>query len=616
MAHQSANAEIGPLVNALGDSDQTVREAAAAALDALGEGTLGHALVGATRGDPEAARTLEKLARQGDLRAVPVLINRLHDAQPIVRRSVAAALGRLGDDRAVPALVGLLSDEDDRVREAAGGALERLGEGALAKCVLGVLKGDTQAQQELIQLAEAGDTRVLQPLLARLRDGDHHVRTAICAALGTLGDLQALPHLIERLRDEDWHVRHAAVAALGKLASEEAVPALINALSDEDAAVRHASVDALAAIGGATATESLRQLLNDTTSHVRKAAVSAIGKMRVAESASDLVELLADSDSEVRQAANDALLALGEAATRPLLARLRDANRAVRQSVCLVLGSLGDQTAVEPLIERLSDPDNGVRQAASVALVRLGESRLGSVFQGVLHGDTSALDELSRLAREGDRRLTPALIGRLSDSDSRTVRYAVDAVARTGDPRAGDALLPILGGLDDSLRRAAVLALAAIYEDATPLAPSLLCGACFTRFATKSGSSPQFGTVRLYACRACGRAAKALFDARPCVGVLDTEMPDDYVHRGGTLRVNLLRLGKVCDFDSLEIGACSSTQVKTLCQWVDSDQDSFRVPRYRTLPVTVRPQAVLSESDIAALGDRFGPVKNEPPTSG
>jgi HEAT repeat protein len=93
-----AKPAIAPLIAALGDSDEVVREAAAAALSAFGK------------------------------EAVSPLADALKHKEAAVRRGAADALGDIGSTAktAVPALRDALQDKDAEVRKAVAEALTRI----------------------------------------------------------------------------------------------------------------------------------------------------------------------------------------------------------------------------------------------------------------------------------------------------------------------------------------------------------------------------------------------------------------------------------------------------------------------------------------------------------
>ena len=93
-----AKPAIGPLIAALGDSDEVVRDAAATALSAFGKDAVGP------------------------------LTNSLKHKEAAVRRGAADALGGIGPTAraAIPALRDALPDKDEDVRKAVADALKRI----------------------------------------------------------------------------------------------------------------------------------------------------------------------------------------------------------------------------------------------------------------------------------------------------------------------------------------------------------------------------------------------------------------------------------------------------------------------------------------------------------
>ncbi len=147
----------------------------------------------------------------------------LASARPDVRLSAVADLVRhaRGDDevrtRAVPLLVERLHDPNARVRAAVAVGL-----------------GDLRVKESVTALIVA------------VEDEDGHVRQMALNALGEIGDARALPRLRWALKDSRPEVRYQSVIAFGRVAdgaeeieSSEVDDALFDASNDEDDAVRH-----------------------------------------------------------------------------------------------------------------------------------------------------------------------------------------------------------------------------------------------------------------------------------------------------------------------------------------------------------------------------------------
>jgi hypothetical protein len=123
------------LIQAVGDEEVWMREAAAEALGEVGpeEGVV-PALAQAVRGGSEAAaRALKEIGPQA-AEATPALVEVLEQNRSLTMRRLAAqALGAIGPGavEGVPALVEALGDESATLREDAAEALGRIGPGAM-----------------------------------------------------------------------------------------------------------------------------------------------------------------------------------------------------------------------------------------------------------------------------------------------------------------------------------------------------------------------------------------------------------------------------------------------------------------------------------------------------
>jgi HEAT repeat protein len=282
--------------------------------------------------DSEAFAQLVEMTEQ----TPDILISLLKHEDSDVRRIAAKALGTAKGAQAVEPLIARLSDGNWDVRRAAAESLHELAwqpQTEEQRVAYSIAK---QSWNELVQIGAPA----VEPLIARLGDAAWDVRRAAAEALGRLGDARAVEPLIARLGDDNWNVRRAAAEALVKIGAP-AVEPLIARLSDADGSVRRAAAEALVKIG--------------------------------APAVEPLIVRLGDADGSVRRAAAEALGQLGDArAVEPLIVRLGDADGSVRRAAAEALGRLGDARAVEPLIKRLGDADGSVRRAAAEALVKIG----------------------------------------------------------------------------------------------------------------------------------------------------------------------------------------------------------------------------------------------------
>jgi HEAT repeat protein len=179
------------------------------------------------------------------------------DGRPamIVRRTAAQVLGALKAEAATDALIAASGDDNETVR--------------------------CEVVRALGEVARHGDSRLLQPLTAALRDREHDVRGAAAEALGRLGDPRAASALEFALREpvpaghldeaaaaaRGWSVRCRIVEALGQVGGEDAARVLVRTLGVKDLRIR--ALEALETCGNASAIGPLLELLSQWTAESR-----------------------------------------------------------------------------------------------------------------------------------------------------------------------------------------------------------------------------------------------------------------------------------------------------------------------------------------------------------
>jgi hypothetical protein len=147
-------------------------------------------------------------------------------SDPLEVDSTAAALidwahRKHTDPTVVPRLAAWLRDSDACVRRIAGSFLARVDHPS-AEAVLLAALGEANADTRLSAVIGLGlsekSSRVIEPLLRRLRDDSPLVRRSAAWALGEHEATEAMSPLIELLgRDPDPRVRQAAARALGEI---------------------------------------------------------------------------------------------------------------------------------------------------------------------------------------------------------------------------------------------------------------------------------------------------------------------------------------------------------------------------------------------------------------
>lgn len=287
------------------------------------------------------------------------------------------------------------------------------------------------------------------------------------------------PDLVELTKDPDVLVREAAARALGKIGPDPktAVPALARILKEDEAVPRRAAAEALGGMmrelsrsekkyGIQTRRESLREEVITAGLAVLPVAGRAFGRTRT------------DPDPEVRRLSVEAiqqtavaLRELIEPAARELtVERPLPGEKAVPRPAPVAPRDL------EPLLKGLWKQTPALTAATRdpVAVVRLAASRTLEEMADVKQKSQKVHEGMPPPApepREGDKGIRPA--GGILKEDEAQPR-------REDDPfqdevkQAVDALAAQLNDPDTRVRLAALDALEALGEAATPAAPALL----------------------------------------------------------------------------------------------------------------------------------------------
>lgn len=325
-------------------------------------------------------------------------------------------------------------------------------------------------------LGEVGDATSLPALRAGLRDVDWDVVHACATSLGTLGDRAAVPAMIDALRRSPWsETRRALAPALASLGSAAGVLPLMGDLMADDVLRRELTFEVLFGIvdqhcGYEAAAPSAERLL----------AVARLQSWWAQHGGDNAVHAPLQVDASTRQATWKLVEKLGggsdtvpagddDAIVRELLAYRDEAVPALvegltypsgfaqkRARICELLGRIGSKSATPYLAAALRDPVPAVADWACWALELCGdgdtpfqlrnyENRIPALV-GSDRGaepDAPADPLLARAARVrlmlGDDTARPELVGLLLSPNLDARRLAIGALRdHTGDDRGFD----------------------------------------------------------------------------------------------------------------------------------------------------------------------------------
>src|SRR5687767_1951036 len=289
---------------------------------------------------------------------VPPLVALLADPNPNLRMHAALALGQLQDPAAQPALIAALDDPDANVRFHAIEAIGRApGPEAVEPLSRIAASGDFfLAFPAVDALSRADDARVGPSLLSLL--SNDLLRPAVVDAFATLGDEDCVPALPALLNTGDGDAGPIAAA----LAS-------IRRRYDDTYAAGNQIVSLTRAAIGADGIVRLTAAVRARETPLGPL-VAVLGWM--GPSGADMVVSLI-GEPEVQAETTEAVLSMGRHAVAPLIAIVRDGERAARIAAVELLGRLGDREAVSVLTGLLKSPDAELVAATAGALATLGD---------------------------------------------------------------------------------------------------------------------------------------------------------------------------------------------------------------------------------------------------
>ena len=235
------------------------------------------------------------------------------------------------------------------------------------------------------------------------------------------------------LTDDDAQVRRLAIEGLWEDERVNLVPLLCGLLThDPSDDVRSTAATALGrfvllGVLGDIAEEPARQAEDALHLAWERSGEPVSVRRRVLESlaptdTADLHVLIGDayySDNELMR--QSAIFAMGRSANprwnKIVLAELNSREPAIRFEAAEAAGEMAIRAAVQPLIQRLDDPDKDVREAATLALGKIGGPAARRALQALAAGDDERLAEAAAEALEELLFNSTHLDDALDDSD-------------------------------------------------------------------------------------------------------------------------------------------------------------------------------------------------------
>ena len=157
------------------------------------------------------------MGRLKRIRAVKPLLEALKDEEEYVREAAVWALGEIGHKTAVEPLMLAVNDRDRYVREGAVAALGKIKDPGVVQPLVRALQDHDESMRRAAEEALGRLGRIALPdLVTLLGAEDWDIRWRVTHIMGQTKDSSVLDALCRALKDENTYVREGAVAALGR----------------------------------------------------------------------------------------------------------------------------------------------------------------------------------------------------------------------------------------------------------------------------------------------------------------------------------------------------------------------------------------------------------------
>lgn len=299
-----------------------------------------------------------------------LMLERLTDSDPRVRRAACRVLGSARKPVAVPALLERLRSHSQEDRTAGIDGLSGMPANSLGPLVA-FLEESLPAEQVTAALAVVENTSCneLAGKVAGLLDASRReIRLQAIRTAGALTGVDCDRHLIPLLDDPDTAVQIEAIDALVRRGCPKLVSRLLPLL-DSDDRLRYHVIRALGRLRAAEAAEPLRRLFDESCTHEQVEITSALVRIEPAWIGAFLVERFHSDNVEIRRIAAEALVRLPEKPEEnDLLEMAEDEDWSIRGFAAWGLGSSGHMRQRETLLNLCRDVEPLVARIAREAL--------------------------------------------------------------------------------------------------------------------------------------------------------------------------------------------------------------------------------------------------------
>ncbi len=494
-----------PLMLALSDARESVRQAAALALCKIGAAEAVPAILAAISNKridgSSTAKALENVS------ATQAFAKALSDDNPVVRQIAAKALGEQYAREASAALIKAIDDEDPAVASAAIVALGRLKTREASEPLSKALKHENPNVRRwaVWALGEIKDPKSVNAIVGVLDDKNPSLQKMAGSVLSRMKSPTVINSLTDMLQSPKENARSAAASALKRM---DWTPET----AEQRALLAAASGDLAAAFAqGAKAREALVLATNSTDAATRELSLILLGELQDKAVLPTLTGILEDDPENAvqAQAARSMGRINGGEAAVPLLNALKTAKGDTLIAVAESLGACKAREAAVPLTEVLNDSrlaamSDSRRTQAQLAILKalghlndpiavttLGQAAINAKYSSAVRAQ--AATALAKIGGESAEKYLLAVLAKENDPDVR--KKTIAAFDTIKAPATLKGLIALANGKEKALQKDArtVLSSAKVHGD---LASDLIASAKEARGATRDALLAAVGNLQ------------------------------------------------------------------------------------------------------------------------
>jgi HEAT repeat protein/tRNA A-37 threonylcarbamoyl transferase component Bud32 len=421
---------------------------------------------------PQAQKAFQKLLALGPS-AIDPLVGALSNAEKRETIAYVEILAKLIDGRTLPQVLRAMAEANGRATSGIAWALSSSRsypptalldalskEGMPKPAILDVIAAQKTRYtvRELLSAAyaqepteraalfkiigEIADESSIDDLVSRIEGKDPVARLHIIQVLGRFNTPSVQQAVQKQLKDNNKLVRSAALTALSRMDGPFDMLLITGMLRDPEIEVQNKAVDVVVKANHPDTIKFLVEVLKDENEYARRAAVEVLNVIGSPKDVKYLLEVIADSDWWVRTRAADALGKIGgPKVVDAVLTLIKDENQDIRRAAIEILNQTKDERAVAQLIEATKDRDWWVSERAVDALAEIGSIKALPRFVEMLQGEPKSLPTVVRaIARIGDQKSIEHLIPMLQRPENEVKLEAIAAIAKLVDERRADTI--------------------------------------------------------------------------------------------------------------------------------------------------------------------------------